>query len=56
MPYGGIMFFNRVNGKCQLKNILHYVLMGVRNEKAWISFDYVEYCVGLLSAGPSKKI
>jgi hypothetical protein len=30
--------------------------MGVRNEKACISFDYAEYRVGLFSASPGKKI
>jgi hypothetical protein len=43
-------------GNVREKNILHYVFKGVRNEKAWISFDYVEYCVGLPSAGGSRKI
>jgi hypothetical protein len=43
-------------GNVRQKHILHYVFMGVRNEKARISFDYVEYCVVLLSAGGSRKI
>ena len=46
MPYPGapgqageIMFFNRVNGKCQFE--------GVRNEKDRINFDVVDGIVGI---------
>jgi hypothetical protein len=50
------MLFKRVNGKWQVKNIFHYLFMGVRNEKIRINFNGVEYCAGLLWAGAGKKI